>query len=354
MAGQGFYNEHSLHQRNVAAAGTAMLRRAASSVGNELASGLGSGSSDPPAGQLVLVDYGSSQGANSVEPVRTAIDAFRDTEGHGSWPVTVVHLDLPENDWTSLFELVGDPASSYRRGEDDVFTLAAGVSFFEQALPAGSVGLGWCSMAAHWVVDRGCSLETHVLPALARGSDRECWSVAANDGWRQFLVHRQSELRRGGQLVVNVPVASPRYLPFFELFEGCVRAAHDEGVVAPEEFTSIVVPIFHQTADELLRPIRRNESELDVVETEAQVVADPSYAVYARDGDRESFADRATATARAWSEACFAQALSPARSEGDRRDVLDALYSRLHRRLAADPEAGRFDWEMLLLRLRRR
>ena len=301
MAGRGFYNQHSLHQRNVAAAGTAMLHRAASSVGNELASGSGSGSSLPPADQLVLVDYGSSQGANSVEPVRTAIDAFRDTDGHGSWPVTVVHLDLPENDWTSLFELADDPARSYRRGEDDVFTLAAGVSFFEQALPAGTVGLGWCSMAAHWVVDSGCSLETHIFPSLAQGPDRQCWSEAACDGWRQFLIHRESELRRGGQLVVNVPVASPRYLPYFELVEGCVRTARDEGVVTTGEFASIVVPIFHQTTDELLRPIRRDETELDIVEIEAQVVADPSYAIYAQDGDREGFADRATATARGWS-----------------------------------------------------
>ena len=351
MAGEGFYNEHSLHQRNVAAAGTEMLRRAASSVGDHFVS---SGGSFPPPDQLVLADYGSSQGANSVRPVRTAIDAFRATEGHASWPVTVVHVDLPENDWTSLFELVDDPGRSYHGGDEGVFSLAAGISFFEQALPPGSVGLGWCSMAAHWVIDSGCSLEDHVFPSIAEGTDRQCWSSAAGDGWRRFLAHRQSELRRGGQLVVNVPVASPRYLPFFDLFEGCAVRARDEGLVSPEEFASIVVPIFHQTKDELLGPVTTSETELEIVEIEGQVVADPSYATYAQDGDRQDFADRATATARAWSEACFEQALSPDRGEEDRRDVLDALYSRLHRCLASDPAAGRFDWEMMIVRLRRR
>jgi hypothetical protein len=56
---------------------------------------------------LTIVEYGSSQGRNSMAPMRMAIDALRFQSGPA--PIEIVHTDLPSNDFLALFEaLVSD------------------------------------------------------------------------------------------------------------------------------------------------------------------------------------------------------------------------------------------------------
>jgi SAM dependent carboxyl methyltransferase len=94
MEGSGFYNRNSAMQ----AAGIALMlpywKEACrtASVGNE---------------PLVIVDYGSSQGGNSMARIRIAIEELRDRSG-GETPVQVFHADLPSNDFSALFEALQD------------------------------------------------------------------------------------------------------------------------------------------------------------------------------------------------------------------------------------------------------
>jgi hypothetical protein len=89
MEGGGFYNRNS----DVQAAGVALalpfLEKAALSISF--------GSGEP----LVIADYGSSQGRNSMLPMRLAIKALRARAG---WErvVEVVHIDQPSNDFAAF------------------------------------------------------------------------------------------------------------------------------------------------------------------------------------------------------------------------------------------------------------
>src|SRR3546814_6374884 len=68
---------------------------------------------------LVIVDYGCSQGRNSMAPMRAAIEALRVRTGEGR-AVEVVHTDLPSNDFTYLFTTLDDDPGSYLSGQSKV------------------------------------------------------------------------------------------------------------------------------------------------------------------------------------------------------------------------------------------
>ena len=89
MEGAGFYNRHSTMQAAGVSRALSLWVGACQSVqvGEE---------------PLVIVDYASSQGRNSMSPVRTAIEKIRSRCGVEKL-VEVIHTDLPSNDFSSLF-----------------------------------------------------------------------------------------------------------------------------------------------------------------------------------------------------------------------------------------------------------
>ena len=61
--------------------------------------------------------------------------------------ISVVHTDLPENDFSGLFQTSNTDRNSYLQHDRAVFASAVGRSFYEQVLPSESVTLGWSSWA---------------------------------------------------------------------------------------------------------------------------------------------------------------------------------------------------------------
>ncbi|MGH6903862.1 MAG: SAM-dependent methyltransferase, partial [Geminicoccaceae bacterium] len=131
MEGHGAYNRSSRVQAAGITAALPLLEQAARTVPIE------SG-----AHAVVLADYGSSQGHNSLAPIAAAISALRERLGPGR-AISVVHTDLPDNDFGALFHtLEADPAS-YLRRDPAAFASVVGRSFYGQILPSASVSLGW-------------------------------------------------------------------------------------------------------------------------------------------------------------------------------------------------------------------
>src|SRR5262249_999948 len=58
-----------------------------------------------PETPLIVADYGSSQGRNSMAPLSAAISALRERSG-ADRPIAVVHTDLPGNDFSALFQTI--------------------------------------------------------------------------------------------------------------------------------------------------------------------------------------------------------------------------------------------------------
>lgn len=73
----------------------------------------------PNGGPVVIADYGSSEGRNSLAALSGAVDDLQArTDGwppDGPRPVAVVDTDQPGNDFCTLFEVMADDPGSYRR-----------------------------------------------------------------------------------------------------------------------------------------------------------------------------------------------------------------------------------------------
>ena len=123
MEGQGAYNKYARLPAGGAALALPLFESAASNVELD--------TSDLP---LVIADYGSSQGKNSLAPMQAGVRILHHRLGpHRS--ISVYHIDQPSNDFRTLFEVLDADPDRYTLGDPNVFPGAIGRSFYENVLP---------------------------------------------------------------------------------------------------------------------------------------------------------------------------------------------------------------------------
>jgi hypothetical protein len=147
MTGAAPYNNNAKLQASGGAFALSHLENAAQSI-----------ALDADNQPIVIADYGSSQGRNSLLPMRAAIEVIQARLG-SERPIFVYHEDLPANDFNALFEVLGKDPQGYALNGPNIFPCAIGRSFYESVLPSNYVHLGWCSYAAMWISRTyfGCS-----------------------------------------------------------------------------------------------------------------------------------------------------------------------------------------------------
>src|SRR5271165_1092804 len=111
MEGHGAYNRSSRVQATGSSAAVPSLEKAARQV--DLAA---------PPEPIVIADYGSSEGHNSLSPLTAAIGALRERIGRER-AISVVHTDLQGNNFTALFKVLASDPDSYLRGDPAVFPM---------------------------------------------------------------------------------------------------------------------------------------------------------------------------------------------------------------------------------------
>ena len=84
----------------------------------------------PGSNAIVIVDYGSSQGKNSLSPMRAAIGWLLMRVGTER-AVMVVHVDQHANDFNTLFDVLHRDPERYSVDDPNVFPCAIGRSFYE-------------------------------------------------------------------------------------------------------------------------------------------------------------------------------------------------------------------------------
>ena len=110
----GSYNKHAAIQAAGGALALPLLEKAARNL-----------VMDPDDGPIVIADYGSSQGKNSLAPMNAAIATLR-RRTSARQPICVVHVDVAENDFSTLFNVLDSAPDSYLSGDPDVFPSAIG------------------------------------------------------------------------------------------------------------------------------------------------------------------------------------------------------------------------------------
>jgi len=119
MEGKGAYNRNARVQVNGAALATPLLEKAAQKVALDLG--------PQP---LVVADYGSSQGKNSLSPIDIALRNLR-PRLRPDRSIFVFHIDQPSNDFNTLFEILSCDPNRYAQHDPNVFPCAIGKSFYE-------------------------------------------------------------------------------------------------------------------------------------------------------------------------------------------------------------------------------
>jgi hypothetical protein len=345
MKGHGFYNEHSRPQQKADSLGLPLLERAVGEMtvpqGPELAT---------------VADFGAAQGRNSLEPMRLAVEKMRRRTSL-STPIVVIHTDLPQNDFGSLFALVEGSPESYLRSVDNAFTLAAGKSFYERIFPDGFLSLGWTAISVHWLSKVPCSIPNHVYAQRAGETVREAYAEQASEDWRRFLGHRAHELRPSGELIVVAvttdDTGSTGGESLMDLTNEPLQSMVDAGSIRPEEYGRMNMPAYHRTMEEFTEPLRFGVLTEDLILKEGirAKFSDQLWPEYEQRGDASAFAASYTEFMRAFTEAPLFAGLDADRTPTDRERLASEYFERMRSLIETNPERARWDWHVALLRV---
>jgi hypothetical protein len=326
MEGDGFYNRHSAIQ----AAGITHLSSLWRMACNAVAL------ANPP---LVIVDYGSSQGRNSMTPIHSAIETLR-ARGGSEIPIEVIHTDLPSNDFSALFEALRSDPNSYLSSTSDVYPAAIGRSFYEPLRPPESIHLGWSTWALQWMSRSPAEAPDHILAGMSASSEVST-AVKRQQAadWRLFLELRAHEMRQGAKFLAGFTARTREETGWDWLLGELWSSAKEmggDGLFSSDELQRLTIPIGLRSIEVLQHPFHgpQRVSALTVEHLDIVKVADPFWEAFQKDNDRYAFAQSHADTTRAWAGPTIASLIDPSR---DRTGLVSELFARFARRLAVNP-----------------
>jgi SAM dependent carboxyl methyltransferase len=335
MEGKGAYNKYAKLPAGGAALALPFLEIAAQNVKIDL-----------DGGPLVIADYGSSQGKNSLAPMQLAIRNFRRRIPE-SRPIVVYHIDQPTNDFNSLFEVLATDPDSYSLDETNVFPCAIGRSFYENVLPPESVHLGWSSYAAVWLSRIPTLIPGHFISLRGPSAVRNEFERQAAQDWKRFLSLRVSELLPGGRLVVALPAVADDGSTGFEGIMDHANAVLadmvENGAITADERSRMALRSHPRRKADLLAPFAADGQfqNLTVEAIDESVLTDSAWTEYERDSDSKALAKKHALFFRTIFMPSLAAALTRVR-EGN-VEALSAfgngLEEGLKRRLERQPAA---------------
>jgi hypothetical protein len=335
MEGGGHYNANASAQATSVTFGLDLVRSAATTapVG--------------PAGAVTVVDYGASEGRNSLAPVSAVVEEVRRVHGEDQ-PVWVFHTDLPDNDFASLFRTVADDPQSYRRPA--VYTAGVGASFYEQLLPDASVGLGWSSIALHWLSAVPGPLDGFWF-STATAEQYTVWARAGAADWDAFLTARAAEMLPGARLVIVVGAAHGDGRSRRSGAERAMDAVADglqdlveRGALTDAERAAMTIPAWYRTEAEWRAPFV-DRRDLVLEQLQLLDLGDPLWQ-QTRAGGATDYAAAVAAALRVSFGPSLLAGLDPDRRPSVAAELFDG---HLARTIAAEPPAPWFDWRLAVM-----
>jgi SAM dependent carboxyl methyltransferase len=339
MEGGGYYNRNSAMQAAGIARVLPLWEQIAATV---------------PVGEetIMIADYGSSQGRNSMAPMRVAIAALRAASAPDR-AVQVVHVDLPSNDFASLFQALAGEPDSYMTGAAGIFPCAIGRSYFEPVVMPGTVHLGWNSWTLQWLSRNPAEVADHLLAGFSADASAviAVQDLAAKD-WRNFIAARSCELRPGAKLLCLSAAASDDLEAWKWLtgeIWGAIVDSGSAGLLSGDEMRRMTLPIAARRLADIEAPFATSGTCCGMAIEFADVLTtpDPFWPEFKQTGD-------AAQLGRSWAgiwRGALGPALAGALDTGrDKSAVLDQVFSRFAARIAASPREQRNSVVLVILR----
>ncbi len=341
MMGHGIYGRHSLAQHSAGGFGLPGLERAARAAAGLATTG----------GWVLVADLGAAGGRNELHPMTVAIETLR--QAGVTAPITVVHTDIPANDFSALFETVEHDPDTYLR-LDDVYALAAGRSFYGRIFPPDSLTLAWSAIAVHWISRVPMPIRGHVYSPFATGEVRAAFEEQSAADWRAFLAARAVELRPGAEMMVvggaNQDDGRSGAEALMDALNEAIRAEVSFGALTQDEYDGMTIPTWNRTLGEFTAPFDDGDAfGLTLLESELDFAPDAYLAAYREDHDAHKFGIAVSGFLRAFTEPSLFAGLS--RAPGARSTIADRVYARVAEAATADPEAMETLWHVAVLRI---
>ena len=332
MEGRGAYNRSSSVQAAGSLPAVALLERAAHAVALP--------QSPQP---VVIADYGSSEGHNSLAPIAAAIGALRERVVRER-AIFVFHTDLPGNDFTALFQTLANDPNSYLQNDPAVFPAAVGRSYFEQILPPSSVTLGWSAWAVQWLSRVPRAIPDQVQVAYSHdAASRSAFAEQAAEDWETFLTMRSRELSPGGRLVALTMATDDNgdfgYRPIPDAIYETLINMVDRGLIRKEEFRRMVIPTVGRTRAQFQEPFARDGryADLSIEDFELFHGEDRIWTQFEASDDAHAFGAQWAAFCRASVFPTLAASLDGAPDSARSVKFIDELETGVAARLAAAP-----------------
>jgi hypothetical protein len=335
MEGHGVYNRNSEVQATGLIPALPLLERAAREA------------LLPPASEpIVIADYGSSEGRNSLRPMRLAIWELRRRDGK-TRPISTVHTDQPGNDFSTLFNMLASDPDSYLRDDPCVFASAVGRSFYEQILPCESVTLGWSSWAVNWLSCRAAPIPDHVIGTLSGDARvKAAFRRQAAADWRRFLTCRSRELRPGGRLVMVTlaqdEMGQSGYDSLYDQLYGALLDLAEARLITQQELRRMAVVTFARSREEWCAPFAEGGQFAGLALEEFQIfdAEDPLWAEFDRHRDAGVLAARRAAIFRAFAFPSLAAGLDGGLGSPRTGEFFVRLETAMAARLTATLDQG--------------
>jgi hypothetical protein len=331
MEGQGAYNRYAKLQAGGATLGLPHLEKAVRRLPLE--------SGDRP---IVIADYGSSQGKNSLAPIRIAIVALRARLGPNR-PILVYHEDLPFNDFNALFGVLDQDPDRYVLDEPNVFPCAIGRSFYGSLLPPDYVNRGWSSYAVNWASRIPSLIPGHIFALRATGAVRAAFDRQGAEDWETFLSFRANELRPGGRLIVVLAATDDdgisRVEDIMDHANAVLADMVEEHVISADERARMVLGAWPRRRHDLLVPFAHDKQfqDLRVEYCETSALPDTAWADYQQNGSKDALASKHALFFRSTFAPSLALALNRSRDAEEQRAFSDRLEHGLPSRIVGQP-----------------
>jgi len=192
---------------------------------------------------LIIADFGSSHGLNSMYAMKAIIEYIEKSKKEKR-SFLIVHNDLSTNDWTILFDLLNKDGSYYG--------LANGRSFYEQCLPSNSLSIGYSSTSIHWLSCKPCNISNHCVARWSTNNEFDKFKHQAHLDYSRFLEHRSNELILGGVLILCIHCLNDKRLNGLEIAHQLLYKCAESLPLTEQELLDYTIPVYYRTYSECI------------------------------------------------------------------------------------------------------
>lgn len=313
-----------------------------------------------PPQPIVIADYGASTAHNSLPPVSAALPLLR-SRTRPEHSILVVHTDVPDNNFTVMFDTLANDPDTYLHKDAATFASAVGRSFYSQIIPSNSVHLGWSSWAVQWLRRVPAPVPDHVQVSYSADEDvRAAYAKQAAHDWHDFVAFRGRELCPGGQLVVLTMALDDNgqfgYRPLLDAIVDVLTELTASGLLTEDEENLMSLPAVGRRESDFRAPFAPSGrfERLAIDHLEVFDAQDRFWAQYQVDNDATAFGAVWAGFVRASIFPTLATALADGRGDPRSPEFFDRLESGIAERLAAAPEQMQIPFAKLVLTKQRR